>query len=140
MRLFGALLSLAVVGALIGAAQEKKPTGGKGSMPDGPAPRFFTVTEVGKDNIKFTELAVKNGRRVVIDYVPTLAEAEIYDGSGKKITAEECRKRVKVGAVVLVASEPSKPDPAYLGVLKEDTVVLVPRGILDDGQPIKPGK
>jgi len=140
MRILGTLLSLAVVWILIGtgAAQQKEPADEKAKLPKGPAPRFFTVTEIGRDNIKFTEVAIKDGRRVVFDYVPALARTEIYDASGKKITAEECRKRVKVGTVVLVAADKTKPDPAYLAVLKDDAVVLVPDGVLADGKPIKP--
>jgi hypothetical protein len=150
MRVFGILLSLAVVGLLIGRGTTQEPKGTekentagtrvakeKAKPARGPAPRFFTVTEIGDDNIAFREFASKGGRRTIIDYVPGLKATEIYDGGGKKITAEECRKRVKVGSVVLVASENKKPDSAYFTVLKDDAVVLVPKGILSEGQPIK---
>ena len=153
MRVSGTLLSLVIVGMLIvaGSAQEKKATdkekpagtGGakeKAKLPKGPAPRFFTVTEIGNDNIKFTELAIKDGRPVMLDYVPTLTETKIHDASGKKITAEECRKRVKLGSVVLVTANENMPDPAYLAVLKEDVIVVVTGNVLASGEPIKPEK
>jgi hypothetical protein len=134
MRIMGILLSLPVMGVLMGAgsAQEKV------KLPKGPAPRFFTVTEIGKDNIKFTEIAIKEGRQVIFDYVPTVMDTKIYDASGKKVTAEDCRKRVKLGTVVLVAADQKMPDPAYVSVLKEDAIIVVPNGVLADGQPIKP--
>ena len=134
MRIVGSLLSLAILGVLMGAGSAQEKT----KLPNGPAPRFFTVTEVGKDNIKFTEIAIKEGRRVMFDWVPGLKETKIYDASGKKITAEDCRKRVKVGTVVLVAADQKMPDAAYLSVLKDDAVILVPDGVLADGQPTKP--
>ena len=134
MRIVGTLLSFAFMGVLMSPASAEEKT----KLPKGPAPRFFTVTEIGKDNIKFTEIAIKEGRQVIFDYVPTLMETKIYDASGKKLTAEDCRKRVKVGTVVLVAADQKMPDPAYLAVLKDDVVVLVADGVLADGQPTKP--
>jgi uncharacterized protein (TIGR03067 family) len=147
MRVFGTLLSLAIAGMLIvaGSAQEKRATdkekpagtGGakeKAKLPKGPAPRFFAVTEIGDDNIKFTELSIRDGRQVIFDYVPTLTETKIYDASGKKITAEQCRKRVKLGTVVLVSADKNMPDPAYLKVVRDDAVILVPDRVLANGE------
>ena len=77
---------------------------------------------------------------MIFDYVPNLAAKKIFDAGGKKITAEQCRKRVKLGSVVLVTADENMPDPAYLAVLKEDTIVVVTGNVLANGEPIKPEK
>jgi len=117
---------LAVVLALLGQgrmvdAQEKV----KG--PAGPAPRFFTVTEVAKDHVELTELspAEEVGHFQSVAYRPAPEDLKITDAAGKRLTAQEFRKRVTEGTVVVVSSNAANVDPAYLRVLSKDTIVLV---------------
>lgn len=86
--------------------------------PEGQPPGFFQVTEIGRDAI---ELEGAGGTR----YRSAVSDLVIYDATEKKLGLDEFRKRVKVGSVVLVASDENAVDPAYLGVLKQDTVVLI---------------
>jgi len=81
---------------------------------------FFRVTEISKETIglKGPEAA---------SYVCPIKDLEIQDAGGKKLSADDLRNRVKAGSVVVVASDESEIDPAYLKSLKEGTVVL--RGV-----------
>jgi hypothetical protein len=117
---------LAVILALLGAgqmveAQEKV----KG--PTGPAPRFFTVTEVAKNHIELTELTPTEevGEFKSASYRPAPEDLRISDAAGKRLTAQEFRKRAKEGTVVVVSSNAEDVDSAYLRVLSKDTIVLV---------------
>jgi hypothetical protein len=82
------------------------------------APGLFKITDVGKDAIELKGAGSTTHR-------PALRDLDIYDATGKKLTTEEFLKRVKVGTVVVVAADESRVDPAFLNVLKEDTVILV---------------
>jgi len=86
--------------------------------PEGQPPGFFQVTEIGRDTIELEGAGATRYRSALSDLV-------IYDATEKKLSLDEFRKRVKVGSVVLVASDENTVDPAYLGVLKQDTVVLL---------------
>ena len=87
--------------------------------PKGQAPGFFRVTQIDEDTIELKGAGSTT-------YKSTIKDLEFYDAKGKKLTADELRKRViKVGSVVVAASDENNVDPAYLSVLKEDTVVLV---------------
>jgi hypothetical protein len=72
-------------------------------------------------------------------YRANLADLDLYDARGKKLTAEELHRRVRVGSVVAVASDENAVDPAYLSVLKEDAVVLVGVTVLTARED-KPGR
>jgi hypothetical protein len=88
--------------------------------PKGPPPGFFQVTEIDKSIIELKGPGTTSYRSAISDL-------EIYDAAGKKLGLDEFRKRVKAGSVVLAASDEHNVDPAYLGVVKQDTVVL--RGV-----------
>ena len=109
-------------------------------VPKGLAPQFYTITKIDGDNITFlTPHITKDGRGYDGGFT-AIKDIEIYDGRGKKLAAEDFRKRVKVGTVVLVAPDDDKPDPAYFSVLKPDTVVLVGALLKTGIAPPKPEK
>jgi hypothetical protein len=100
--------------------------------PTGLAPAFFHVTEVDRDTV---ELKGPSGT----GYRSALSDLEIYDATGKKLGTDEFRKRVRVGSVVVVASDENSVDPAYLAALKQDTLVLVGVTVLL-ARPDNPGR
>jgi len=83
----------------------------------GRAPRFFTVFAINQNMVL---LAPDEGALVGAFF----KDLQIYEAGGKQLTADDFRKRTKAGAVVVAAQE-NKVDPAYLKLLKNDTVVLV---------------
>lgn len=112
-------------------------------LPQGQAPRFFTVTEIGKDTVQVTEVIKATPTRddiVRFAHKVKLKDLDILDAKGKKISPEDFRKRAKVGTMVLVAADEKAIDPAYLSILKDDAVVL--GGILGSAKavPINPKK
>jgi hypothetical protein len=86
-------------------------------FPTGKAPGFFTVADIDKKEVELTG----PGGAV---YRSVLSDLEISDAAGTKLTAQDFRKRVKVGSIVLAASDENNIDAAYLGLLKKDTLVL----------------
>jgi hypothetical protein len=86
--------------------------------PKGDPPGLFLVTEVSQDTI-----VLKGSGSTT--YTNAIKDLDIYDGAGKKLTAEDLLKRVKAGSVVVVAADENAVDPAYLRPLKDDAVVLV---------------
>ena len=118
-RTFLAVAWLAVVSGTCVAQDDSK------IVPKGLAPELYTLTKIDADNITFARpLLTKDGRAYEGGFT-ALKDIDIYDGSGKKLTPDDFRKRVKVGTVLVVAPDSDKPAPAYFRVLKEDTVVLV---------------
>jgi uncharacterized protein (TIGR03067 family) len=116
------LTALAGFALFLGAAVAE----GKVKLPKGPAPRFFTVTEIGKDYVELKEVGVRKGDLTPVgSYKPALKDIEIYNAKGKKLSAADFRQRAKVGTLLLVAADENKVDPAYLRVVEDDTVVLV---------------
>ena len=109
-------------------------------VPKGLAPQFYTITKIDGDNITFLTPHVTNEGRGYEGGFTAIKDIEIYDGSGKKLAAEDFRKRVKVGTVVLVAPDDDKPDPAYFSVLKPDAFVLVGALLKTGIAPLKPEK
>jgi len=116
---------LAVPLALLGAGRMEAQEKVKG--PTGPAPRFFMVTEVAKDHVELTELSPTEdvGNFQSVSYRPAPEDLKITDAAGKRLTAQEFRKRVTEGTVVVVSSNAADVDSAYLRVLSKDTIVLV---------------
>ena len=130
------LAAVAILALFLGGGTAQDPI----KLPGQP-PRFFTVTKLGKDSVEVTEVlkATKKGTES-ITYKPALKEIDIFDSKGKKISAEEFHKRVKVGTVVLVAGDEKVVDPAYLSILKDDAVVLGGVLVRVETEPIKPEK
>lgn len=87
--------------------------------PSGPAPRFFTVTEVDKDHVELTEVSPDENVREFnsVSYRPALEDIQITDARGKRLTAQEFRKTVTEGTIVVVSSNSDNVDPAYRRVL-----------------------
>ena len=79
------------------------------------------------------EKAIVNGQEVtrnvirqVLRTVETQFSVEkgtVLDTAGKKVSAAEVSKRLKVGATVLVASQ--QPDPLYLRIVQPETLILI---------------
>jgi hypothetical protein len=131
-----ALFSLAV-------APERPPC--NPPMPNGPQPDFVTVQAIDpvQKRVEYlqTEVVIvpvavavfENGRQVTKtvyrqEYrqsrrILVLAKDAVYDAAGKKVTAEEALKRLKVGDTVLVATQPV--DPLFLRVIRPATLILV---------------
>jgi hypothetical protein len=55
----------------------------------------------------------------------SLHVAQIFDGRGKELTAEEIWKRAEIGAAAVVSADGRKVDPVYLKALAKDTLVIV---------------
>jgi hypothetical protein len=83
----------------------------------GPAPRFFTVFAINDNMVVLTA----NDGAVV---GALFKDLQIFEAGGKQLTAADFRKRTKAGDVVVAAQE-NKVDPAYLKLLKNDTIILV---------------
>jgi hypothetical protein len=126
------LAGIAVLTLLSSAARAEERVGlvrdvpGPGvKAPKGQAPRFFTVTGLDKDQVELTEVGPTAGKiNEFKKYKPAFKYLEISDASGKTLSAEDFTDRVKIGTVVIVPADAKKVDPAYLSVMKGDTVVL----------------
>jgi hypothetical protein len=90
--------------------------------PNGPAPVFFIVTGLEKDQVELAKIGP--GQDHITKYRPAFKGLDISDASGKTLSAENFAERVKIGTVVVASSDGKKVDPAYLNVLKGDTVIL----------------
>src|SRR5262245_16064152 len=107
------------------------PTAGiaENAGPEGPAPRFFTVLgffENGKGFEMHEQVRRDPGDDLAARiHSVRFTDVELFDAAGKEITEKEFRKRVRVGSVVLVSADQKRVDPAYLRVVREDTVVVV---------------
>lgn len=106
-------------------------------MPKTPAPQFRTLTKLEKGTIGLAEvLPLKEGvpleAQIHSMHMQTgVAGLEFCDAAGKKLSLEEFQKKAKIGSIVLVTFTRDAVDPAYLNVLKSDTLIVV--GL---GQPI----
>ncbi len=97
----------------------------KVALPKGQAPHFFIVTEVKKDGLVIKQVGQTEGEFfTTVEYKPAFKEVDATDPKGKKLTADEVAKLVKPGSVVLVSVDEKPVDPAYLVVVKDDTVIL----------------
>jgi hypothetical protein len=118
------------------------------TAPTGPAPQVaFLKVDAGRI-VKSVNVAVpvsvareievlvggKKEKRVVVvtEYrmetrqeVMALDKATWSTASGKKLTAEEAKKRLAGGAIVLMSTNGSAVDKAYLKAFKSDTLVVV---------------
>jgi hypothetical protein len=95
--------------------------------PKGVPPRFMTVAEIGAETIELIEVQPVEGRSDESTTSRRKARLKLlhgFDTKGKELERAIWQKRLKVGDVVVVATDDKKIDPAYLRVLKDDTVVL----------------
>jgi hypothetical protein len=114
-----AVLALALH-AVAATADEVKP-------PKGLPPRFMTVAKIDKDSIELIE--VQAVERRPDDSTESRRTARLkslrgFDTKGRELRRQIWQTRLKAGDVVVVAADDKKIDPAYLRVLKNDTVVL----------------
>jgi hypothetical protein len=119
MRYYALVLALSL-NAVALAEDEVKP-------PKGLPPRFMTVAKIDRDNIELIEVQAVEGRpddSTESRRTARLKSLRGFDTQGKELGREIWQKRLKAGDVVVVATDDKKVKPAYLRVLKDDTVVL----------------
>lgn len=111
---------VAMLYALSAVAAEEVP------LPGDP-PQFFIVTAVDDQGLVIQrrplsskEISVPN-----IVFKPTFNKLRASDGKGKTLSAEDVKRRIKRGSVVLVSPDEQPVESIYLTVLKEDTVILL---------------
>jgi hypothetical protein len=77
-------------------------------------------------NGKTVEVAATYYKAVVVQQQRKcyLKEGKAYDTAGATLEAAEVWKRLKVGSPVLVSGDGNKVDPAYLGVVAKEAVIL----------------
>jgi len=127
----------------LGLAPERPPR--NPPMPKGPQPEFVTIQAIDPAQkrieylhadaviVPITVAVFENGRQVtktayrqeqrVSKRAIVLEKEAVYDTAGKKVSAQEALKRLKVGDTVLVATQPV--DPLYLRVIRPGTLILV---------------
>ena len=128
----GVVFALAVLSPV--SAQEKVAA-------EGPRPHFFIVIEVNKDGLVIKQVGPTKGEfSSTMEYKPAFKEIDAFDPKGKKLTADEVVKRIKPGSVVLVSVDEKPVDPAYLSIVKDDTVILAGVVVRAEAVPIKPKK
>jgi hypothetical protein len=54
-----------------------------------------------------------------------LKDYTIHDAKGEKVKPDAALKRLTSGSVILVSANGQKVDPAYLRIIKDDTLILV---------------
>jgi hypothetical protein len=116
---------------------------GMQTVPAGPQPQFAIVRNIDKASgevtlsqfmvipeVVQTDLSGKEGIRIVIRQVRhtlekrfSIDKGTVLDTGGKKVPAAEVWKRLKIGATVLVASQPV--DPLYLRIVQPDTLIFI---------------
>src|SRR4051812_45434433 len=98
----------------------------KSVRPKGPVPLFFIVTAVNADGlvVEPVPLPTKEVFPEKIVYRPAFKGMDATNPKGQKLTRGEVAKRLKPGSVILVNVDETPVDPAYLAILKDDTVIL----------------
>jgi hypothetical protein len=93
----------------------------------GEPPQFFTVTAVNDESlvIKRRPTPTKEVDVPNIVYKPAFKTLKATDGKGKALTANEVRRRVKPGSIVIVSPDEDPVEFAILSVIKDDTVILL---------------
>lgn len=96
------------------------------SLPGDP-PQFFVVTAVDDNGLVIQRRPLSSKEIDVpnIVYKPTFKQLRATDGKGKTLSAEEVKRRIKRGSVVLVSPDEQPVDSIYLTVVKEDTLILL---------------
>jgi hypothetical protein len=117
-------------------------------LPKGPAPRLV-VAQVRDGNYAITsqvevpvvqtiEVKVKEGDKTVVEKRQVTAfqsvpqertmsgkSMKVYDTEGKLVPPADAAARLKEPTLVLLSGNAKIPDPAYLALLKEKTLILV---------------
>jgi len=104
----------------------------KPKLPVGSPPRLVIVVEVKGDILIYRDFAswppeLPKVPASMLAYSVNFSfkEGTILDTEGKKLDAEAAKKRLLAGAVALVSTSGKKVDPAYLRILKKETLILV---------------
>jgi len=120
------------------------------NRPPSPSPLFVLVHNVQKDSATLVistdyvraqkEVArtvneggkITHRKEIVNEYVPveirvkkSLKDAKVYDGTGKQIETAEVLKLLKPGMAILMTLGNEKVNPAFLALLKKETLILV---------------
>jgi hypothetical protein len=99
----------------------------KVNPPRGLPPRFMSVASIDQETIELIEVQPVEGRpddSAESRRTARLKSLRGFDTRGQELERQVWQRRLKAGNVVVVAADDKKVDPAYLRVLKEDTVVL----------------
>jgi hypothetical protein len=144
-------------GLLVAALAAPGRADDKPKLPEGPPPRLASVLEVRGDVVVYRDysysLLIPKGAgpfdptKPVPSYPATgvmyacsvefsLKDGQVFDAAGNKLDAGTARKRLAVGDTVLVCLVGRKVDTAYLGVVKKETLVLVPALPLPPALPV----
>lgn len=95
------------------------------SLPQSPAPRFFIVSGLDAETIELTEIDTVGDDMIMSTvYRPQIADIGISDAAGNVLDEATLRARIAIGSVVLVAADEHRVDPVYLGIVRDDTIVL----------------
>jgi hypothetical protein len=135
-----------ILGFLFAALMAVARAEDKPRLPEGPPPRLATVVEVKGDVVVYRDfyfappVPKKAGPLTLTELVPShpssgpwftcavefpLKEGQVCDAAGKKLDAGAARKRLAAGDTVLVSLAGKEVDPAYLRVVKKETLVLI---------------
>jgi hypothetical protein len=107
-----------------GLAQEKV------KLPSGQPPQFFVVTEAGEDCLVLQRrLPLTKAIDVpLVEYRLAFKTLRATDAKGKVLGADELARHLKPGRAVLVSADDEPVPPAFLTVVKDDTVI--PMGVI----------
>jgi hypothetical protein len=135
-----------IAGSLIAFLAALAPAQDNPKLPEGSPPRLASVIEVKGDLVVYRDyyfgprIPKKAGPLNPKEPVPahpsagplfacaiefSLKDGEVFDAEGKKLNADAAKKRLAAGDTVLVSTSRSKVDPAYLRVVKKETLVFV---------------
>ncbi len=144
------LIPTVLAAALMAApAPEQKP-----KAPEGPAPEFATVTDTDQKEGTCTLCQIRNvpveveetihrsvngmdvvEKVLVTTYVPVtrvirikVVGSQITDGEGKAVPEEDAWKRLTPNTTIVLSRNGATVDPAYLRLLKKETIVIAPGG------------
>jgi hypothetical protein len=121
-----ALLAVVSASCVATAAWADDPS----AAPKGPPPRFMTVGKIEPDKCLFTCHYMNEIHRIGVVHEPRemvvfLAKARIASAGGEPIATSDLWKRLKPGQTVLLAADGRNIDPAYLTIVRKDTVVII---------------
>ena len=84
--------------------------------------REGVVTETGQDGIRIQKVHLVP--ETITTKVP-LASFSLFDAKGRELTVDVVSGRAKKGEVIVIYRGGRLPDPRYLSVFKDNTLVLV---------------
>jgi hypothetical protein len=116
-------------------------------VPEATPPRFVSVIEVKGEVVVYRDFlglsvtpkaADRQDHKGLIPANPypgpmiacavefSLKDGEVYEAGGGRLDAEAVKRRLVVGATVLVSTSGKKVDPAYLRIVEKGSLILVP--------------